>query len=137
MKIIPHPKGDILHILKRSDAVFNDFGEAYFSSITHNEIKGWKRHTKMILNIVVPVGEIRFVFYDDREGSQSSSQFYSIIIGPKNYQRITVPPLIWMAFQGIGNSSNLLLNIASIEHDPGESENKLLSELDFNWEHHS
>jgi dTDP-4-dehydrorhamnose 3,5-epimerase len=133
MKIIPHPKGKIMHVLKKTDAVFSDFGEAYFSAVVQNEIKGWKRHTKMILNIVVPVGEICFVFFDDRVGSETFNQFYTITLGLENYCRITVPPMIWMAFKGVGNDNNLLLNIASIEHDPTESENKLLSEIPFNW----
>ena len=36
-----HPKGDILHGMKKSDEGFTGFGEAYFTIIKNGEIKGW------------------------------------------------------------------------------------------------
>ena len=43
LKQIFNPKGNIFHALKKSDIGFNGFGEAYFSTINQNEIKGWKK----------------------------------------------------------------------------------------------
>jgi dTDP-4-dehydrorhamnose 3,5-epimerase len=133
LKIIPHPKGDILHALKAEDETFHGFGEAYFSKVNYRQVKGWKKHNQMTLNIVVPVGEIKFVIYDDRQGSKSFGKFYAIILGKNNYQRITVSPNLWMAFQGIGEDLNLLLNIANIQHDPNESINKSINQIEFEW----
>ncbi len=123
LKIIEAPTGDIYHVLKNHDKSFSTFGEAYFSSVGEQEIKGWKKHKKMTLNIVVPVGEIRFVLYDNRPESLTSGRFLSLNISKSNYCRLTVPPGIWMGFQGIGKEINLLLNIASIPHDPEEADN--------------
>ena len=67
LKKIPHPKGDILHGVKKSDHGFIGFGEAYFTKVIFGEIKGWNMHKKMTLNLAVPVGKILFVLYDDRE----------------------------------------------------------------------
>ena len=50
---ITHPKGDIFHAMKVSDDGFIGFGEAYFSTINKDVIKGWKKHTEMTLNLVV------------------------------------------------------------------------------------
>ena len=33
LKQIHHPKGDIFHVIKKSDVGFSGFGEAYFSII--------------------------------------------------------------------------------------------------------
>ena len=55
LKQIYNSKGDIFHAMKKSDKGFNGFGEAYFSTILKGEIKGWKKHTRMTLNIIVPV----------------------------------------------------------------------------------
>ena len=33
LKRIHHPKGDVFHGMKKSDAGFSGFGEAYFSTI--------------------------------------------------------------------------------------------------------
>jgi len=133
LKIIQHPKGNIMHALKQSDPGFHGFGEAYFSTVINGEVKGWKMHHNMILNLVVPVGEIRFVLFDERPNSKSKGKFWQTIIGAREYQRLTVPPLIWMAFQGVGNDLNLLLNIASIQHDPQEAESRAIEDIDFNW----
>ena len=133
LKIIPNPKGEILHAMKASDTVFSGFGEAYFSAVNKGEIKGWKKHLKMTLNLVVPVGNIRFVIFDDREGSQTNGTFFSIILGKKNYQRITVPPNVWMAFQGVSEGFNLLLNIANLEHDPEEAIGKSVEDVEYDW----
>ncbi len=133
LKQIANPKGEILHALKKTDNGFIDFGEAYFSSIHFNEIKGWKKHTKMTLNLIVPIGEIMFVVYDDRDNINMSEKFSSTYLSKNNYQRLTVPPGYWVAFKGIGTNTNLLLNIASIEHDPVESENIPLDAIDYDW----
>ena len=113
--------------MKRSDAGYDGFEEAYFSTINKEDIKGWKKHTKMTLNIIVPVGEIEFIIYDE-----DKREFESIKLSQKNYQRLTLKPNLWMAFRGIG-SYNMLLNLASIEHDPEESHNKSIEDIKYAW----
>jgi dTDP-4-dehydrorhamnose 3,5-epimerase len=44
-------------------------------------------------------------------------------LSPANYQRLTVPPGVWMAFKGQSQGLNMLLNIGSIPHDPAEADN--------------
>jgi len=127
LKQIHHPKGDIFHAMKKSDDGYSGFGEAYFSTINKNDIKGWKKHTKMILNLVVPFGEIEFVIYDEKRGES-----FNVKLSQKNYQRLTVKPNLWMAFRGVGEY-NMLLNLASIEHDPNEADTKELGEIVYEW----
>lgn len=132
-KRIPHPKGDILHALKKSGPGYADFGEAYFSTVHYNVIKGWKRHQRVTLNLVVPVGVVRFVVYDDRPDSPTKGCFLDELIGDDNYARLTVPPGLWVAFQGKGESLNLLLNIANEEHDPAEADNIDINDIPYEW----
>ncbi|MGH2278567.1 WxcM-like domain-containing protein [Aliarcobacter sp. ERUVET-7] len=127
LKQIYHPKGDIFHAMKKSDIGFDGFGEAYFSTINQNDIKGWKKHTKMTLNIVVPVGNIEFVVYDE-----NSKEFFSTKLSHNNYQRLTVKAGLWMAFKGL-DKYNMLLNLASIEHDPNEAINIGIEEIKYGW----
>jgi dTDP-4-dehydrorhamnose 3,5-epimerase len=122
-KRILHPNGDILHALKASGPGYAGFGEAYFSTVHHGAIKGWKRHRRVTLNLVVPVGEIRFVIHDDRAGSATQGKFTDFVLGGEHHARLTVPPGVWMAFQGRGKELNLLLNIIDEEHDPAEADN--------------
>ncbi|MCK5293391.1 MAG: WxcM-like domain-containing protein, partial [Arcobacteraceae bacterium] len=106
LKQIHNPKGDIFHAMKKSDNGFDGFGEAYFSTIYKDDIKGWKKHTKMTLNLVVPVGKIEFIVYNDK-----NSSFFSVILSQENYQRLTVRTGLWMAFRGLDKDS-MLLNLA-------------------------
>ncbi len=133
LKRIYHPQGDIFHGLKKSDPGYVEFAEAYFSKIVKDQIKPWKKHTRMTLNLIVPIGEIKFVIYDDRPESKTQGNFFDIIISEENYCRLTVPPGLWMAFKGIGENLNLLLNIADIEHDPMEIVRIELEAFKYNW----
>ena len=76
LKMIHHPQGDIYHGMKKSDEGFEGFGEAYFSTIKENETKGWKKHQEMTMNIIVPIGAVTFVLFDDRENSKSINNEY-------------------------------------------------------------
>ena len=127
LKQILNPKGDIFHAMKKSDNGYDGFGEAYFSTINKGDIKGWKKHTKMTLNLIVPVGEIEFVIYDENK-----KEFFSVKLSQNNYQRLTVTPNLWMAFRGI-DEENILLNLASIEHNSKESLNKEILEIKYAW----
>lgn len=115
---IYHPKGDVYHAMKMSDPGFDGFGEAYFTTILQGETKGWKRHSKMYMNLIVPTGMVRFHIHDECDGITLSYD-----LGSANYGRLSVPPGFWVAFHGLGSDCNLILNIASIEHDPLESSN--------------
>ena len=123
LKQISHEKGDIYHGLKKSESSFENFGESYFSFVNYNEIKAWKRHFKMVSNLVVPVGEVEFILHDQRDSSSTKGEIMKIVLGRSNYKRITIPPGIWYGFKGLSQGENLLHNIASIEHDPNEQEN--------------
>ena len=120
-KIIQLEAGAVLHGLKVGDAGFEGFGEAYFSTVEYEHVKGWKNHTRMTLNLLVPVGCIRFVIHDSRTGSSTHGSTFDDTLGREKYARLTVPPGLWMAFQGVGKELNLLMNVASIPHDPGET----------------
>jgi dTDP-4-dehydrorhamnose 3,5-epimerase len=133
LKQITHPKGDVLHGLKKSDEGFSSFGEAYFSTIKSGQIKGWKMHKEMVMNLIVPLGCVKFVLHDTRENSHTSTSFQEVILGRENYQRLTVPNGVWVAFQGLDDTDNLLLNIASIEHDPAESVAVDINNIKYDW----
>jgi dTDP-4-dehydrorhamnose 3,5-epimerase len=121
--------GDVMHAMKKTDAGFAGFGESYFSWVEHGVIKAWKKHTLMTLNLVVPVGEVRFVFVSQEDSQQVREES----IGNGNYARITVPPGLWFGFQGVATENSLVLNMANILHDPTEVLKHDLSFFSFDW----
>ena len=129
LRRIPTIGGDVMHALKDSDDGFNGFGEVYFSWVEQGAIKAWKYHQHMTLNLVVPLGEISFVFHiKDQENC-----FRTENIGEEQYIRLTVPPGIWFGFQGRGSGQSLLMNLADMAHDPDEVLRKNPSEIVYNW----
>ena len=82
LDVIDTPGGSVMHGMKETSAGYTGFGEAYFSQVIKGAIKAWKRHREMTLNLIVPVGTIRFVLFDDRE--VSNTQFQEVIISKNN-----------------------------------------------------
>jgi dTDP-4-dehydrorhamnose 3,5-epimerase len=118
LKKIHHPKGDVFHAMKATDPGFSGFGEAYFTTVHNGEVKGWKKHLRMTMNLVTVQGNVRFYFR-----SPNNTDHTSVMAGDSNYVRITVPPGYWVAFEGFGETFNLVLNLADLAHDPTEAEN--------------
>ena len=131
LDVIDTPGGSVMHAMKESSVGYSGLGEAYFSQVYKGAVKAWKRHKKMTLNLIVPLGEVRFVLFDDRE--ILSTQFQEIIISKNNYCRLTVPPMIWIGFQGLSDGDSMLLNVADIEHDPNEVDRKEVEKINYNW----
>lgn len=123
--------GDVLHAMKNTDNGFAKFGEAYFSEINFGEIKAWKRHVKMTLNLIVPSGSVKFVFLAMDYKKISAHRIEEI--GDERYVRITVPPGIWFGFQGLTKPRSLVLNVASEPHDPNEVERLSKEDINYSW----
>ncbi len=62
-------RGKVMHMLRADSAEFERFGEVYFSVVNPGAVKAWHLHKEMALNYAVPVGNIKMVLFDDREGS--------------------------------------------------------------------
>lgn len=120
LRQIPDERGKLMHMLRSDSELFQSFGEIYFSTIHPGAVKGWHFHKRMILNYAVPHGNIKFVLYDDRDGSPTRGEVQEIFLGPDNYCLVTVPPMIWNGFKGVGTETAIVANCASMPHDPNE-----------------
>ena len=133
LKVIDVKGGNVLHAIKASDSEYKGFGEASFSMIEKGIIKGWKRHKEMTLNLIVPIGAIRFVLFDSRDNSVTTGKYFEVNLSLEHYNRLTIPPMVWMGFQGLEEGFSMLLNIANIPHSQSEVEQKELDEIYFDW----
>lgn len=123
LRQINDERGAVLHMLRSDATEFTKFGECYFSEVNPGAVKAWKRHYKQTQNIVVPIGKIRLVIYDNRSKSNSYGKVLVIDLGrPEQYLRVKIPPGLWYGFQCIGKAQALLCNCADMVHDPKESE---------------
>jgi len=129
-------RGKVMHMLREDSPLFSRFGEIYFSCVHPGAIKAWHLHKRMTLNYAVIFGEIKFVLFDDREKSGTRGQTQEFILSPENYCLVTVPPLLWNGFKGIGDKSAIVANCATLAHDPGEIERKAAQSPDipYDWQ---
>lgn len=132
LKTFPTNGGEVMHGIKKTDIGLSSFGEAYFTSIEKNIIRGWKLHKLMVCNLIVPIGNIKFVLYDNRIESKTFKKFQQITLGKNNYCKLIMPNNIWFAFQGI-SSKNLIFNFSNIIHEPSEVNKKDLEDLMYDW----
>lgn len=123
--------GDVLHALKKDEESYAGFGEAYFSWIKQDAVKAWKRHNNMTMNLIVPIGMVRFVFCTKKENGEF--EYRAEEIGENAYFRLTVPPGIWFGFMGLVAPASLILNISNIVHDSMEVERLSVQDLPYNW----
>ena len=128
LKIIKLHTGNIMHILKKQELKKWNFKEAYFSKVKFGKIKAWKYHKKMTLNLVVPSGRVKFVFYFPKE-----QRFKAVEIGEKKYARLTVPPKIWFGFKGMKKPESIILNLVNFNHSQKEILRKNKNKIKFNW----
>jgi dTDP-4-dehydrorhamnose 3,5-epimerase len=113
-------RGKVMHMLRSDAAYFEGFGEIYFSCVYPGAVKAWHLHKKMTLNYAVPYGRIKLVLYDERDGSPSRGEIQEIFLGVDNYCLVTIPPLIWNGFKGLGTKMAIVANCATLPHDPKE-----------------
>ena len=135
LRQISVPKGDLWHAFKVTDEGYVGFGEAYFTQIAPHQVKGWKRHNRYTLNLVVVFGAVKFVIHDNREDSSTNGEFQEVILSPdSNYQRLTVAPGLWMAFAGADSEkTSMLMDLIPEIHDPSESDRKELEEIKYDF----
>jgi dTDP-4-dehydrorhamnose 3,5-epimerase len=119
---IPDERGMVMHMLRADAPHFERFGEIYFSTVYPDVVKGWHRHRRMTLNYAVVSGMIKLVLYDDREDSPTRSEVMELFVGDQNYVLVTVPPLVWNGFKGVGTAPAIVANCATVPHDPTEIE---------------
>lgn len=124
LKQIFDERGKVMHMLREDSSVFSNFGEIYFSCTYPGAIKAWHLHKRMTLNYAAIYGEIKCVLYDDRPGSKTRGCIEEYFLSPENYHLLTVPPLVWNGWKGLGERTSIVANCATIAHDPNEIERK-------------
>lgn len=117
-------RGKVMQMLREDSPVFSRFGEIYFSCTYPGAIKAWHLHKQMTLNYAVIHGEIKCVLFDDRPDSKTRGCIEEYFLSPENYCLVTVPPLVWNGFKGVGDKISIVANCATLPHDPQEIERR-------------
>ena len=129
-------RGKVMHMLRADSPAFEAFGEIYFSCVYPGAVKAWHRHKRMTLNYAVPHGSIKLVLFDDRKESPTLNEVMEVFLGPDNYSLVTIPPMVWNGFKGIGRQMAIVANCATHSHDPDEIErlDPMASDVPYDWD---
>ena len=132
---IPDERGAIMHMLRRDDPLFKEFGEIYFSKAYPGVIKGWHLHTQMTLNYAPVNGQIKIVLFDGREGSPTKGNIMEIFTGEDWRLLVQVPPYVWNGYKTIGTEPSLIANCATMPYTPGEMKrlNPYTDKIPYSW----
>jgi dTDP-4-dehydrorhamnose 3,5-epimerase len=128
-------RGKVMHMLRKDSSNFSSFGEIYFSCTYPGAIKAWHLHKQMTLNYAVIYGEIKCVLFDDRPDSKTRGCIDEYFLSPENYFLLTVPPLVWNGWKGLGEHTAIVANCASIPHDANEIERRPATDpnIPYDW----
>lgn len=132
---IPDERGTVLHMLKRTDPHFQEFGEIYFSTVYRGVVKGWHRHLEMTLNYACIFGRIKLALYDEREASATNGELAEFFLGPDEYSLVVIPPGVWNGFKGMSDPYAIVANACTHPHDPARSErlDPFDSHIPYDW----
>jgi dTDP-4-dehydrorhamnose 3,5-epimerase len=122
LKRIPDERGTVMHMMKRTDPHFIEFGEIYFSTVYRGVVKGWHRHREMTIAYACISGRVKLVVHDDREGSTSRGKTDEHFIGEDNYALVMIPPGLWNGFKGMSDPHAIVANCCTHPHDPSRSD---------------
>jgi dTDP-4-dehydrorhamnose 3,5-epimerase len=128
-------RGKVMHMMRNNSPEFTKFGEIYFSCTYPDAVKAWHLHQKMTLNYAVVHGAIKCVLYDDRPDSPTHGVIEEYFMSPENYFLLSVPPLVWNGWKGIGKEISIVANCSDIPHDPQEIHRKpaIGSDIEYDW----
>mgnify|MGYP001158330854 FL=1 len=136
LKIIPDERGEIMHMIKKSDENFSKFGEIYFATAYPGVVKGWHLHKTQEQNYCVIKGMIKLVIYDPREDSPTFKEVQEIFLGEKNYSIVKIPPGLVNGWKCIGTEKAILANCSNEEHRKDEMEriDPSSKSIPYNWD---
>ncbi len=134
LRRIPDERGTVMHMLRRTDPHFIEFGEIYFSTIYAGAVKGWHKHREMSLCYACVHGRIKLVIFDERDGSPTRGEINEFFLGPDDYALVIIPPDLWNGFKGMTDA--VVANCCTHPHDPSRSvrHDPFDSHIPYDWE---
>jgi dTDP-4-dehydrorhamnose 3,5-epimerase len=133
LKQIVDERGKIMHMMKKDSEIFEKFGEIYFSTINPGFIKAWHLHKEATLNYACVKGKVKLVLLDDRKDSSTFGQYQELMLSPKDYFLVTIPPFIWNGFKGLDDSESIIANCLTLPHNEKEMVRKNMFDKSFSY----
>ena len=117
LKWIPDERGKLMEILRRDDAVFEEFGQVYITTCYPGVVKGWHYHELQADNMAVVKGMAKVVLYDPRDGSATRGLVNEFFIGDDNPALVSIPAMIVHGFKACGTEPAYIVNTVTVPYN--------------------
>ncbi len=117
LKIIPDDRGKLMEMLRCDDAIFDAFGQVYFTTGLPGVIKAWHYHQHQSDNFICVAGRIKLALYDAREGSPTkgeTNEFYLSLAEPK---LVYIPKMVYHGFKCVSQEEAMVINVITKPYD--------------------
>lgn len=113
-------RGALTEMLRNDDAIFEGFGQCYFSVSYPGVIRAWHYHRKQTDYFCCLKGMIKLPLYDGREGSATHGEINEFFIGEQNLAVVKIPIGVMHGFKVISSEPAYLVNLPTVAYDPSD-----------------
>jgi len=106
-------KGDIFKILDKKSENYFGFGELYITSLKKGISKGWNLHKKMVLNLIVIKGKVRFVM-------KKNNKINKTTLSHNKKEILTIKSNVWIKMINLDSSTSEIINFANLKYNKNE-----------------
>jgi dTDP-4-dehydrorhamnose 3,5-epimerase len=121
LKQFPDERGRVMHMLRRTDPHFVNFGEIYFSTCNPGYVKAWMHHKKNTSNYAVVSGMAKIVLHDLRDDSKTKGETQEIYAGEHNHVLVKIPPGVAHGFKAVGVKEAIIANCTTEPYDANDN----------------
>ncbi len=137
LRVIPDERGRLFEMLRRDEAIFQQFGQVYCTTVAEGVVKGWHYHKQQVDNFVCVSGMIKLVAYDHRPGSATQGQLNEFFIGIHHPLLVQIPAGVYHGFKGLTAPEAMVINIPTEPYHHTQPDEYRLdphtSEIPYDW----
>jgi len=117
LKIIPDERGKLMEMLRNDDALFDAFGQVYFTTAYPGVIKAWHYHKYQSDNFVCVAGRIKLALYDGREGSPTKGEINEFYLSLDEPKLVYIPYMVHHGFKTVSSVEAMVINVITKVYD--------------------
>ncbi|MBM3295986.1 MAG: dTDP-4-dehydrorhamnose 3,5-epimerase [Candidatus Aminicenantes bacterium] len=117
LRVLPDERGRLMEILRRDDALFQEFGQVYMTTTYPGVVKAWHLHKKQSDNICCLGGMIKLVLYDGRSESPTFSEINEFFLGVHSPLLVQVPADVYHGWKCVSPEEAMVVNIPTNVYD--------------------
>jgi dTDP-4-dehydrorhamnose 3,5-epimerase len=130
-------RGRLFEVLRNDDELFEDFGQAYITTVYPGVVKAWHLHEQQTDNVCLVSGLLKLVVFDPRRDSPSHGQVNEFFLGDDNRLLVQIPAGLYHGFKNIGTVEAYVLNIPTRPYNRDNPDEQRLdphdNDIPYSW----